>query len=54
VVDCVVYGLDDLPLPSFALLQLVEHVVDVDRPVEELGTHPLEKERVRILREQNI
>lgn len=49
MVDSVVYCLDDLSLPLWAVLLSVEHVIDVHRPVEELGPEPLQEHGVAVL-----
>ena len=52
VVDRVVDRLDDLLFPLVLGLPLVHHVVDVHRPVEELGAQPLQEHRVGVLARQ--
>ncbi len=49
MVNGVVDGLDDLALPLILALHSIEHVVDVDCPVEGGGPQPLEEHRVGVL-----
>ena len=49
MIDGVIHGLHDLPLPLGGLLLSVEHVVHVHRPVEVPGPQPLEKHGVGVL-----
>ena len=49
VVEGVVDRLDDLCVPVFVFLFPVVDVVDVDRPVELDGSHPLEEHGVGVL-----
>lgn len=49
VVEGVIDGLHDLPFPRGRVLLLIEDMVDIDRAVEDLRSHPLQEHGVGVL-----